>query len=230
MRIAAVQVLLAAVSLAAVFTASTSSHSNDWSYQRNIREVNSDLLSQEDASILTMKYPPKYVSADGWLPPRESNRLIRREGGEEGRDVHCCPSVEEMIEPVGGTNQDNLFVQLYRDGNSTQKFYELACRTGIEGQPCRFMDHRYHNISRCVQMYSYTYAIVKEPEKDRTRHHHHRGLAPGSNFPTFSTSSPDGTWVLDYIKVRSGCSCVLESKRLEKPGRKKGKGNAGMKL
>lgn len=228
MRIAAVQVLLAAVTLAAVLLASSQSEVRS-SYQRNTREVYGDTFSQEDGSSMP-KYARSFASLDGWLPRRDSDRLLRREGGEEGREVQCCPSIEEMVEPVGGTNQDGLHVTLYRDGKNKQRFYELACRTGVEGRPCRFMDKYYHNISRCVQMYSYTYAIVHEEEKHR--HHHYRG--GGGNFPTFTNKS-NSDWSLDYIKVRSGCSCVLDSKRVDKLAKKGPKsrlrgGGAKMKL
>lgn len=36
------------------------------------------------------------------------------EGGEEGNAVECCPSRLEMVEPDGGKNQDDMYVELYR--------------------------------------------------------------------------------------------------------------------
>ncbi|KAL1453901.1 hypothetical protein WDU94_010204 [Cyamophila willieti] len=160
-----------------------------------------------------------------WLNPPEVQKLLRHEGGEEGREIPCCPSVERIVEPQGGTNRDNMYVHLYRDGENIQRFYELACRDGIEEKPCNFMDRHFHNISRCVQMYSYTYAIVREPSGVDThlRHQHHKaGAGTGGHFPTFSSNSAEG-WMLDYIKVRSGCSCVLDPKKLDKNQRKKTK-------
>ncbi|CAH1404115.1 unnamed protein product [Nezara viridula] len=99
------------------------------------------------------------------------------------------------------------------------RFYELSCREGVEGKPCRFMDRKLHNQSRCVQKYSYTYAIVKEPLAEEMKPHHRL-----NHFTSFSAKGTN--WMLDYIRVRSGCSCEvtprakkkrnLKSKRVKK--------------
>lgn len=131
--------------------------------------------------------------------------------------VDCCPSVLEMVEPEGGTNQDDQYVELYRDGENRQRFYELSCHKDIEGKPCRFMDKKLHNQSKCVQKYSYTYALVKDPR----RHHHQRP----NYFPAFP-STDGATFTLDYIRVRSGCSCVVTpntKKKRDKKLKKRGK-------
>ncbi|KAK9880323.1 hypothetical protein WA026_010203 [Henosepilachna vigintioctopunctata] len=138
------------------------------------------------------------------LTPRENQQLIRQETRNR-TTVDCCPSVLEMIEPEGGKNQDDQFVELYRDGDYRQRFYELSCHKDIKNKPCRFMDKKIHEHSKCVQKYSYTYALVKD-----TVRHHHRQKISNKNFPTFPAKGPEGvTWTLDYIRVRSGCSCVV---------------------
>lgn len=43
------------------------------------------------------------------------------EGGEEGLPVDCCPSMLEMVEPVGGKNREDMYVELYRDGEIKQR-------------------------------------------------------------------------------------------------------------
>ncbi|XP_075230414.1 uncharacterized protein LOC142329589 [Lycorma delicatula] len=136
-----------------------------------------------------------------WLNHRESQMLLRKEGGEEGLSVDCCPSILEMIEPEGGINRDGLLVNLYSVPNSRQRFFELSCRVGVEGKPCRFMDRHLHNQSRCEQKFSYTYAIVRGA--DQTADGHQRN----HEFTSFSNGG--STWSLDYIKIRSGCSCVV---------------------
>lgn len=69
------------------------------------------------------------------------------------------------------------------------------------------MDKKLHNQSQCVQKFSYTYALVKETPALRHNHHH-----PGY-FPTIPGSGPsDTSWMMDYIEVRSGCSCVVYPK------------------
>ncbi|KAJ9578141.1 hypothetical protein L9F63_025001, partial [Diploptera punctata] len=97
------------------------------------------------------------------LTHREMQLLLRREGGEEGRPVDCCPSVEEMVEPEGGKNKNDMYVVLFRNGDMRQRFYEYSCKENVVGKPCRFLDKRLHNQSRCVQKYTYSYAIVKNP-------------------------------------------------------------------
>lgn len=131
-----------------------------------------------------------------------------------GPGVDCCPSVLEMIEPEGGKNDKDIYVELYKSDTYKQRFYELSCHKDVLDKPCRFMDKKLHNQSRCVQMHSYTYALVKDTPDNRNK-----------KFPTF----PDGgfgnsTYTLDYISVRSGCSCVVmpNISRKKKKHRKKG--------
>lgn len=148
------------------------------------------------------------ISPGKLLTPRENQQLIRQETRNR-TTVDCCPSVLEMIEPEGGKNQDDQYVELYRDGDHRQRFYELSCHKDIKNKPCRFMDKKIHEHSRCVQKYSYTYALVK----DTGRHHHHQKIS-NKNFPTFPARGPEEVrWTLDYIRVRSGCSCVVTSNK-----------------
>ncbi|KAL1492055.1 hypothetical protein ABEB36_012553 [Hypothenemus hampei] len=112
--------------------------------------------------------------------------------------VDCCPSVLEMIEPEGGRNDQGIFVELYKSDNYRQRFYELSCHEDVVNKPCRFMDKKIHAHSRCVQMYSYTYALVKDTPDHRNK-----------NLPMFPGSG-NYSYTLDYISVRSGCSCEVK--------------------
>lgn len=187
-----------------------------------LQSVNSSLTAQAAQNIwhaLSDWSPEDQDSEEPgrWRTFRETQLLLRREGGEEGRSVDCCPSVLEMVEPEGGRNQEDMFVELYREGDNRQRFYELSCRADIENKPCRFMDRKLHNQSRCVQQFSYTYALVREPE---TLRHHHRP----HHFPSLPSFPSGGNWMLDYIRVRSGCSCQLMPKAKNKrtlPGKTK---------
>ena len=93
----------------------------------------------------------------------EMQMLIRQEGGEEGLPVDCCPTIEEMVEPQGGRNRDDMFVELYRGGENKQRFFEYSCRPDVLDKPCRFIDRKLQAQSRCVQKFTYTYAIVQNP-------------------------------------------------------------------
>nr|XP_033329128.1 uncharacterized protein LOC117221916 isoform X2 [Megalopta genalis] len=148
---------------------------------------------------------------------REMNMILRQEGGEDGLPVDCCPTVLEMVEPVGGRNRDDMYVQLYRDGQNAQRFFEYSCRPDVLDKPCRFIDRKFSNQSRCVQNFSYTYAIIensgsKSLKGEHKRHHRER--------LTFTANTEGGSmWTLDYIRVRSGCSCEVMPK--PKPKKKK---------
>lgn len=170
------------------------------------------------------------------LTHREMQMLLRREGGDEGRPVDCCPSVEEMVEPEGGRNKDDMYVLLFRNGDIRQRFYEYSCKENVVGRPCRFLDRRLHNQSRCVQKFSYTYAIVRNPAAsassaesgsgDPQRHHHHHRPHHLTALP-LTTSTPNSfggsEWMLDYIRVRSGCGCEVLPKPKKKRSTAKGK-------
>lgn len=131
-----------------------------------------------------------------------------------GKSIDCCPSVLEMVEPHGGTNINGTYVELYQDGSVKQRFYELSCDRFVEGKPCLFMDRKLYNISKCVQKYSYSYALVRENVKttstsstisSTTSKQHHHNHRHNNNFNSGSGSG----WMLDYIRVRSGCSCEV---------------------
>ncbi|XP_015596360.1 uncharacterized protein LOC107268265 [Cephus cinctus] len=149
---------------------------------------------------------------------REMQMVLRQEGGEDGAPVDCCPTIEEMVEPVGGRNRQDMYVELYRDGDNAQRFFEYSCRADVLEKPCRFVDRKLSNQSKCVQKFSYTYAIVKNPAwkagiEGHGRHHHSE-----YHFPAFPGNGVGSSpWILDYVKVRSGCSCEV----MPKPKKKK---------
>ncbi|XP_039291312.1 uncharacterized protein LOC111059872 [Nilaparvata lugens] len=152
--------------------------------------------------------------ASRWLSHKESQMLLKKEGGDRGLPVDCCPSIMEIIQPLGGINREGMLVRLFRDINITQSFFELSCRTGVEGKPCRFMDRHLHNQSRCVQKYSYSYALVEDTVK--TGQGQYRRVNSGPVRPDM--------WMLDHIQVRSGCACeVLPRTKRRKSKMKRGK-------
>lgn len=147
-----------------------------------------------------------------YLTPHQNQDLLREESKNHPA-ADCCPSVLEMVEPEGGKNQDDQYVVLYRNGENRQRFYELSCHQDILNKPCRFMEKKLHNSSRCIQKYSYTYAIIQD---SGGRHHRQR-----PSFPTFPSGPGESKWTLDYIRVRSGCSCIVTHK--PKTKKKRGK-------
>lgn len=81
-------------------------------------------------------------------------------------------------------------VQLYQGDGVRQRFYEISCDPSIVDQPCKYLDKRHQQSSKCVQQYSYTYALVRD-------------------FGIDYDDVANGGWRLDYIQIRSGCSCQL---------------------
>lgn len=95
----------------------------------------------------------------------------------------CCPSVTRAIAPLGGISKDGRLLQLFRDSQTVQKFYETECAPTVRDQACAFVDSSQW-VSACVQKYSYTYAIVKD----------------------FNATEP---YRIDYMMIKSGCSCSV---------------------
>ncbi|CAG2100848.1 unnamed protein product [Medioppia subpectinata] len=101
--------------------------------------------------------------------------------------TECCQSIEEIIQPKGGVSKSGRILELYRDENSTQSFYQISCKE--KGKRCaRFgqlsLSKAFIHRFQCVQKYSFTYALVREFTAPET-------------FP----------WRMDYIRLRNGCSC-----------------------
>ncbi|XP_020295896.1 uncharacterized protein LOC109860892 [Pseudomyrmex gracilis] len=163
--------------------------------------------------------PTLEETANKRMTYREMQALLRQESGDDGFPVECCPTKTEMVEPVGGRNQQNMYVQLYRHGQNVQRFFEKSCREDVLNKPCRFIDRKFSNQSRCVQKFMYMYAIVETPgskvEVEEHRRHHHREHHRLTEFPPNNTVSGSG-WALDYIEVRTGCSCEITPKPRKK--------------
>ncbi|CAH1716043.1 unnamed protein product [Aphis gossypii] len=198
------------------------------SNNKSLNKNSQDWLGGEETSI------EEEVADHHWLSSRKSQEYLVSVGGQED----CCPSQMEMIEPNGGSNPDGLYVELFSDGADKQRFYEVSCKPGVEGKPCLFMERKLHGHSTCVQRYSYSYAIVRE----ENARHHHGGVGVGGGGggqynnnggkQTFQSLFPNdnNVWKLDYIKVRSGCACMVQSpkkKQQQKQRRKNGGGSAG---
>ncbi|GBP42260.1 hypothetical protein EVAR_29859_1 [Eumeta japonica] len=139
---------------------------------------------------------------------REMQTVLRRESANTANStgvVECCPSVLEMVKPRGGRTPSSLYVELYEDGENRQHLYELSCADGVANRPCRFIDARLYNRSRCVQKYSYSYALVRNLATTEMPHRHRREghfSMPGS-----------GSWSMDYVQVRAGCECQITPER-----------------
>lgn len=132
---------------------------------------------------------------------KEMQTILRHESTK--RDVvECCPSVLEMVVKKGGRTPSGLYVELYENGDNNQQFYELSCAPGVVDKPCRFVDPRLYNQSRCVQKYSYSYALVRCSDSSGMPQNPHRN---DGNFPVPGS----GGCSMDYVMVRAGCECQI---------------------
>ncbi|XP_067008168.1 uncharacterized protein [Anabrus simplex] len=201
MRIDTLRTLIAVLSLAAILlprsTTETIRHLDSSS-----RDSRSDRVSDWESRRPTN---------------RELQMLLRNKSIEKGGPVECCPSKMDMVMPVGGTRTDGLYVELFQV--EKQKFYEISCLDHVVDKPCLFIDHRLQSQSRCVQKYSYSYALVRDDIPPPVEQHRHdrRSHVPHPHIQR------NDSWRMDYIRVRSGCSCEITPKSKKKRAAKKGK-------
>lgn len=95
----------------------------------------------------------------------------------------CCPSYADQYSPLGGVSRSGRLIYLYRDNDTVQSFYQSRCLSNIVNKPCRFIDSRYRQRSKCVQLYTYKYALIRYNRTSSTLHG------------------------LDFMVVKAGCSC-----------------------
>ena len=99
----------------------------------------------------------------------------------------CCPAGEELTSPRAGTRRDGSLAILYADDNFQQIFFERSCQARTAGEDS-VVDRRLRRRYRCVQQYSHSYAVY----------------------------NVNGTKVLDYIRIRSGCKCEVKNRARRK--------------
>lgn len=76
---------------------------------------------------------------------------------------------------TGGVSRDGKILELFRSENVSQRFLQISCHADRRNRPCAFLPASSVNLrySRCVQQYSYSYAIVRDygadPVSERVR-------------------------------------------------------------
>lgn len=151
---------------------SSGKNKQDWGKKHKRKMASLLSLAEQDRRMSLLHLPPLPTSARF---PEKSHSA----------GLECCPTVVEMVQPSGGTNMEGHVVELYRHGDLDQRIYEHSCRPDVLNQPCRFVEKLLRPLSRCVQQFSFTYAVV--------------------------TDHPAGNeWRLDYIRIRNGCACEIQ--------------------
>ncbi|XP_067131254.1 uncharacterized protein [Centruroides vittatus] len=137
---------------------------------------------------------------NGWKLGRRNRNWLREASWKKRSYVfrpsevvrECCPSVLEISEPQGGRSVNGILMDLYRDRNSTQKFYETVCHSDVLDKRCNYVREKLRPYSKCVQKYGLSYALVRK-------------------------HGTDEDWRLDYILIRSGCACELRFETIRRP-------------
>ncbi|XP_076046581.1 uncharacterized protein LOC143028417 isoform X2 [Oratosquilla oratoria] len=135
------------------------------------------------------------------LAERPKTDYDRFQHVDDNGDVYmdCCPSKMVVgLKMVGKKADGNTAVEINPD---QQFFYERVCLEEFLGKECLFPARtiRKHAATRCVQLYSHSQALVR-------------------------TYQSNDTWKVDYIQVRSGCSCqIMVSKKTKKRKKKRKK-------
>lgn len=88
--------------------------------------------------------------------------------------VCLCVCVWDLVwvhGSTGGVSRKGRIMELFRNENVSQAFLQISCRPEVKNRPCVFL--RKHPVighySRCVQQYTYSYAIVRDLEADQVR-------------------------------------------------------------
>ena len=129
-------------------------------------------------------------STDDSTVDLRSHRLFQTNGdADDGLD--CCPTVTQRNRRTVAINRQGLVIELFQTRNITQEFYETMCRndslSATNHRSCRFVDSRLAASSRCVQQWSYVYAIGRLFGRLRTQFN------------------------LDYVRIPTGCKCQVST-------------------
>ena len=120
---------------------------------------------------------------------RRSDRDLREHRPFVGDpSLDCCPSITELTARIFAVNWKGELIEVF-DGGEMQHFYETLCLPHVKDGPCQFVADRFVRRSRCVQQYSYAYAIG-------------RPLAS------------DEKYGVDLIRIATGCKCRLHPDRI----------------
>jgi hypothetical protein len=93
-----------------------------------------------------------------------------------------------------GINPHGLVLELFQTDNFTQAFYETMCDPSLKDRPCQFIEPTLAPYSRCIQQWSYVYAM---------------GRTFGQIYEQFR---------FDYIRVATGCKCQLPASVVKERG------------
>ena len=109
--------------------------------------------------------------------------------------MDCCPSKLLVVEKNVGKARD---YHAYEIHPNHKFFYERVCLEEYQNKTCNFPQKTVRKgvKSRCRQELSYSQALVR-PYKE------------------------DSEWKIDYVEVRSGCSCQVLAPRRKKKRRRK---------
>lgn len=182
-----------------------------------------EYTSQEVAELDEENSDSVYILGNtDWLSAEQERKMLFYSPNKSlGHD--CCPSTYELTSPTFGRNLRGEMVKLYSSETLHQQFVEISCKEDVINNKCRFMHKIYSNRSRCVQKYSFAYALIavgnetlETPVKTNNTSEYSEHTTPAVRTNLYSDTAD--VYKLDHIQIRSGCSCVIEPKKpVDKP-------------
>lgn len=195
----------------------------DDEYSSTEKPKSKEYTSQEVAELDEENSDSVYIlgnTGDYMNAEQERKMLFYSPNKSLGHD--CCPSTYELTSPTFGRNLKGEMVTLYNSDSLRQQFVEISCKEDVLNKKCRFMHKIYANRSRCVQKYSFAYALIvvgnetlETPVKlNNTSEYSEHNETKRTNLYTDTAD----IYALDHIQIRSGCGCVIEPKKpIDKP-------------
>jgi len=131
------------------------------------------------------------------IPPLKTKSPASSDKNQETEEKTCCPSYHAFIEMVTGTDMHGMSRKLiHHKDRFVQNVPVVKCYPHVKNAPCRLVNDVFRSSSKCVQQYSYVFALVEKGE--------------GYNIKTNSTMLIDEESAeFNYVRVPSGCNCEV---------------------
>ena len=161
---------------------------------KSLAEMTSSLVSQLDNDMLFINLALRENGIT--IPAASSNRRVTYSDDQKTKKKTCCPSYKVARPLKAGVDMDGVMHDVVRRNNSLiQDINMVLCYTHVLNAPCRYLNDSVKASSKCVQQYSYTFALVKDAE----------------GFEKDAKITVGGKPInYTYIRYPSGCSCEVE--------------------
>ena len=92
--------------------------------------------------------------------------------------AQCFHKTIFPLHSTGGVSREGKVLELFRNENVSQTFFQISCRPDRKNKPCEFVKKIpvTGGFSRCIQQYTYQYAIVRDYDAEQVRIRHRKVL------------------------------------------------------